>query len=264
MIVDVLLDAEVKKSNMTVSDDEVMQQITEIASKQQPPMSLEQFQAALAQAGQDFNQVKDEISKGLLYSKVVKAQWAGKGDATEAEAKSHFEENKADYSTPEQVRASHILIPPDPNGDPNEAKKEALAKIQDLLKQVKEGADFAELAKANSTCRSSMDGGDLNFFGRKAMAKPFEDVAFALKIGEISDVVETQYGYHIIKVTDRKDATDPTFEDVKDKIIAELTQQKQMAMAGEYMDSLKAKATIVYPPGKEPAPAQPAFPGAVQ
>jgi len=91
-----------------------------------------------------------------------------------------------------KIRASHILVKTE-----EEAKK--------LYEEIEKGADFAELAKEHSTCPSSRDGGDLRFFGKGMMVKPFEDAAFALKTGEVSGPVETQFGWHLIKVTDTKD-----------------------------------------------------------
>jgi len=254
-IVDVLLGEEVKKANLTVTDDEFAKEIEEIATRQK--MTPDEFKARLAQAGQDFDKVKGEIRKTLLYQKVAAAQWEGKIDVTEEDAKKHFDDNEAKYATQEKVQASHILITPDATADPNEAKPKALAKAEDLLKQIKEGADFAELAKANSSCGTAARGGDLGLFGKGDMVGPFEEVAFALKVGEMSDVVETQFGYHIIKKTNHQQASQPTFEDVKEKIIEELTKGQQGEIANKYIDDLKAKATIVYPPGKEPTPAQP-------
>jgi peptidyl-prolyl cis-trans isomerase C len=188
----------------------------------------------------------------------MEAQWVGKINITEEDAKKHYDESPTQFEVKEQVRASHILIKPDitdPNNDPNQAKAEAKAKIQDLLEQIKDGADFAELAKANSACPSAAGGGDLKFFTRGKMAPPFEKAAFALEVGKVSDIVETQFGYHIIKVTDRKDAGTTSFEQAGDNIIKQLTQKKQKEFADKYIESLKAAANIVYPPGKEPTPA---------
>jgi peptidyl-prolyl cis-trans isomerase C len=254
-ILAVLVGEEAKKANLTVSDDEVSTKIGEIAAQRK--MTADQFEAMVAQAGQDFDMFKGQVRARLLEEKVMAMQWEGKINITEADAKKHFDSDPANYAVEEKVRASHILIMPDATGDPNEAKPKALAKIQDLLKQVKEGADFAELAKANSACGSAPRGGDLGSFGRGAMVPPFEKAAFAMKVGEVSDIVETQFGYHIIKKTDHQEASQPTFEDVKEKIIEELTAAKQNEIAQKYVASLKAKATIVYPPGKEPAPVQP-------
>jgi peptidyl-prolyl cis-trans isomerase C len=120
------------------------------------------------------------------------------------------------------------------------------------LLKVLQGADFAELAKANSHCRSAEGGGDLNFFSRGDMVPAFEKVAFGLEVGQVSDIVETRFGYHIIKVTGHKDATVILFEQAKDDIINKLTQKRQGEIARQYVESLQAKANIVYPLSKEP------------
>jgi peptidyl-prolyl cis-trans isomerase C len=255
-----LLDEKVKEANIIITDQEVISTIEEIAAAQKEPLSLEEFKKKLAEYGESFDQVKEEVREGLARNKFMKGQWAGKINVTEEDARKYYEDNPKKFETPEQVRASHILIKPkyidpnvDPNADPNEAKAVAKAKAEDLLKQIKDGADFAELAKANSNCPSAPEGGDLGFFPRGETTESFEKAAFELQVGQVSDVVETEYGYHIIKVTDHKDASKTSFEDAKDDIIKQLTQKKQSELAEKYIESLKAEANIVYPPGKEPA-----------
>ena len=125
-------------------------------------------------------------------------------DVTENDANNYYSGNPKEFETPEQVKASHILIASDTSDtsvDPNDAKAKALAKAEQLLAQLKDGADFAELAKANSTCPSASKGGDLGFFSKGDMVAPFEEAAFALEPGQLSDIVETKFGYHIIKRT---------------------------------------------------------------
>lgn len=102
-----------------------------------------------------------------------------------------------------QVRASHILLmyKGSSRSSSNRSKEEALTSIHDLKRQIDEGADFAQLARQHSDCPSSKSGGDLGSFGRGAMVKPFEDAAFGIPVGAVSGVVETQFGYHIIKRT---------------------------------------------------------------
>jgi len=258
IIVGRLLDEKVKEANIVVTEQEVISQITKIAAAQSPPMTLEELKKKTAEYGQDFDEIKQQIRKGMTYQKIVESQRAGKINITEEDAKKYYDENPTQFDVQEQVRASHILIKPDttdPNTDPNQAKAQAKTKIEDLLKQVQDGADFAELAKANSACPSAAQGGDLKFFARGKMVPPFEKAAFALEVGKVSDIVETQFGYHIIKVTDRKDATTISFEQARDNIIKRLTQQKQSELDNKYVESLKAEANIVYPPGKEPPPA---------
>ena len=265
MIVERLLDEKAKAVGIVVTEEEVIDQIKKMASAQKPPLSLEDFKVLIEAYGRSFDEVKQQIQKGLGYQKLMEAQWAGKINVTEDDAKKYYSENTNEFKIPEQVRASHILIKPapiaalrqqgvgaDPNTDPNEAKAKARAKTEGLLKQIKGGADFAELARANSDCPSSKQGGDLNFFGRGQMALAFEKAAFELKVGQVSDIVETKFGYHIIKVTDHKDPNNIAFEQAKGDIVNSLTRKKQGELAKEYIESLKAEANIVYPPGKEP------------
>jgi peptidyl-prolyl cis-trans isomerase C len=243
-----LLDEKIRQANITVTDEEVSKQISEIAAAQN--MSPDDFKKTMEQYGRNFDEVKQDVRKALSRNKFMEAQWAGKINVTEEEAKKYYDENQKRFNVPEQVRVSHILIrygPHDPNGDPNEGKAEAKAEAEKLLQQIKDGADFAELAKAHSDCPSAPKGGDLGFFARGKTTPQFEKAAFALKVGQISDVVETEYGYHIIKVTDRKDAHVVSFEQAKDGIIKELTEKKQLDFAEKYIDSLKAQAKIVYP-----------------
>ena len=264
LIVQHLLDEQVEKANIQVTDADVIAHLKEIGAQQTPPMSLDDIKQLLEQQGRSFEQLKLQIktSKGLKYKKLMDGQFAGKIDVNDKEVLDYYQNNKDKFRTPEQVKASHILITPDtsdPNVDPNQAKARARAKAEDLLKQIKSGnADFATLARQYSACPSAQRGGDLGFFKRGTMVPAFEKAAFALKPGQVSDVVETKFGYHIIKVTDRKAATEQTFEQVKDQILKDLQQQKKRRIAEKYVEDLKAKADIVYPPGKEQAAAPPA------
>ena len=249
-----LLDEKVKEANIVITDQEVTNAIVEIGASQSEPLSLDQLKEKLSEYGQSFEKFKEEVREGLARNKFMEGQWAGKINVTEEDARKYYQDNPKQFETPEQVRASHILIKPvlaDPNVDPNEAKAVAKAKAEDLLKQIKDGADFAELAKANSNCPSAPKGGDLGFFPRGETTESFEKAAFELQVGQISDVVKTEYGYHIIKVTDHKDASKTSFEDAKDDIIKQLTQKKRSELAEKYIESLKAEANIVYPSGKK-------------
>jgi len=263
IIVGRLLDEKTKEVNIVVTEQEVIKQITAVAAAQRPPMTLEELKKKTAEYGQSFDELKQQIRKGMTYQKVVEAQRAGKINITEEDAKKYYDENPTRFEAKEQVRASHILIKPDCNDtDPNDvkakAKDQAKAKAQDLLEQIKDGADFAALAKSNSADPgSAVNGGDLGFFGKGRMVPPFDKAAFELEVGKVSDIVETQFGYHIIKVTNRREASTTSFEQARDNIIRQLTQKKQSEFAKKYIDSLKVEADIVYPPGKEPAPPAP-------
>lgn len=255
IIVEKLLDKQVKAEKIVTTEEDVIAHLKELGSQQQPPLSLENIKAIMESRGQTFDQAKQQIKKGLSYRKLFEGKFDDRINVTEEDAQEYYSENRKQFETPEQVRASHILIKPDTaaaNTDPNEAKAKAKTKAQDLLKQIKEGADFAELARANSACNSAEKGGDLGFQPRGSWVRPFEKVAFALESGQVSDIVQTRFGYHIIKVTDRKEAGVATFEQAKDDILNMLKAKKQSELAAQYIESLKAEANIVYPAGKEP------------
>ena len=144
------------------------------------------------------------------------------------EVKSYYEQNKSKYGVAEQRKASHILI----SGEKD--KKAAKEKAEGLLKQIKGGADFAALAKTNSDDPGSgKEGGDLGFFSRDMMVKPFSDAAFELKDGEISPVVESDFGFHIIKLTGIKAGGEKPFELVKSEIETEFKRQKAQKLFSE-------------------------------
>ena len=263
MIVEQLIDEQVKAAQIVVTEQDIDDLIKTMAASQK--MSVEDMKALIEASGQSFEQWKQQMQfeKGIAYQKLFESRFDDKVNITEEDARKYYSENQQQFEIPEQVRASHILIKPDtsdPNVEPALAKAAAKAKAEELLKQIKDGDDFAELALANSGCPSSARGGDLGFFSRGRMAPAFEEAAFALEVGQVSDIVETQFGYHIIKVTDRKDASATMFEQKKDDILKLLTQTRQAELAKEYIESLKAQANIVYPPGEEPNVGKPGLP----
>jgi len=117
-------------------------------------------------------------------------------------------------------------------------------KIEKIQQKLRQGEDFAALAKEFSQCPSGSKGGDLGYFAQGQMAKPFEDAAFALMPGEISDVVETTFGYHLIKVNDKTPETVLAFDDIKDGLKRYLTQQKVQQEVVLYVQKLKEQATV--------------------
>ena len=252
-----LVGAKIKEANIVVTEDEIEAHIREIIVSE--GLTLEELKILIESHGSTFEKWKEmmQFPKRLAFTKLVEPKIAGKVNITEEDAREFYNKNVNSYKTPEQVKASHILIKPDkpdPNTDPDEAGAAAKAKAEQLLEKIKAGADFAELARANSACSSAADGGDLGLIAKGRMVPPFEKAAFELEVGQVSNVVKTRFGYHIIKVTDRKEATVTTFEQAKDEIINRLTGEKRDEIAINYVKSLVEGANIVYPPGKEPKP----------
>ena len=146
-----------------------------------------------------------------------------------------YNNNSEQYTTPEQVRASHILLKTE--GKDDAAVK---AKAEDLLKQAKAGSDFAELAKKHSEDEgSAKTGGDLDYFQRGKMVAEFDQAAFAMQPGQVSDLVKTQYGYHIIKLVDRKPATTKTLADVRQQLNDQLAYERAQAQAADLAQKLE-------------------------
>jgi peptidyl-prolyl cis-trans isomerase C len=141
------------------------------------------------------------------------------------------------------VRASHILLKLDQNAAADE-KAKTLAKARELSAKARAGADFAALAKANSADGSAAMGGDLGFFPRGRMVPEFEAAAFSLKVGQVSQPVLSQFGYHVIKVTERKPEGVPTLEELTPKIVEYLKGQKTQKILEEKVAALKTKADI--------------------
>jgi len=162
---------------------------------------------------------------------------------TEEDARKFYDQNPDKFTRSESVKASHILIGVDSKASADD-KKKAREKAEKLRKDLAGGADFAALAKENSTCPSSQQGGDLGFFGKGQMVPPFEQAAFSMKPGEISDVVETQFGYHIIKLIEKKGAESVSFKDALPRIEEYLKGQKINAAVMEYVAEAKKNAKV--------------------
>ena len=169
---------------------------------------------------------------------------ASQVSVSDADIKSYYEQNAKRYTTDEQRRASHILITA-PKDAPAKERSAAKAKAEGLLAQLRKNpGDFGRLAKENSQDPGSAErGGDLDFFGKGMMVKPFEDAAYKLKKGEVSDLVESEFGYHIIQVTDIKPGGVRSLEQVKDEIAAEI--RKQLA-AKKYTEMAETFSNTVY------------------
>jgi peptidyl-prolyl cis-trans isomerase C len=253
LIVKRLLAEKVEESDIKVTNEEIINLITKMLSAQAEPLSFEEYKQKLVENGRNFEEEKERIREGLAYQKILEAQIGGKINITEDDAKKFYDENPKQFETAEQIRVSHILIKPVyiKGGDPNEAKALADKKAKDLLQKIKNGADFAVLAKASSACPSAPKGGDLGFISKGDTTPVFEETAFKLEVGQVSDIVKTEYGYHIIKVTDHKDASIISFDEAKDRIIEQLKQSKQLELRNEYIESLKAEADIVYASGDQ-------------
>ena len=220
-----IVELEAKKQKIAVSEQDIQNELNKYYEKYG---GREAFGQALAQNGFTLDEVKKDFDLNVKVKKLL----APKIKIPEEEIRTYFNENKASFAQGKQVKASHILV----------NTKEKANEIKDKLAK---GEDFAKLAKENSTdSGSKANGGDLGFFGRGQMAKEFEDAALALKVGEISAPVKTKYGYHIIKVTDIKDAKEASYEQSKAKISDLLLEQKLQTEYSTWLQELYPKYKI--------------------
>lgn len=201
------------------------------------------FAKAIGDLDMDEKDLREYTRRDLIITNLVTSMIVPKITVSEEESKKFYDQNIDKFRKDEKVRASHILCGIDAKASAEE-KKKAREKAERLRKELANGADFATLAKENSTCPSSKQGGDLGFFGRGQMVPPFEQAAFALKPGEISDVVETQFGYHIIKQTERNMAETVPFSVARSRIDDYLKNEKVNAAVGDYLAELRKTAKI--------------------
>jgi len=226
MITTTLVEQEAKKANVpAVTDADITTEIENLKAQFGGEAALN---SALSQSGMTLDDLKKQMPIQVQLRKILEPQVK----ITDDEIKKYYEDNKASFDTEEQVRASHILV-------------KTQAEAEDIIKQLKGGADFAALAKEKSADTGSKDnGGDLDFFKRADMDPSFADAAFKLKVGETSGAVKSQYGYHVIKVTDRKEAHTSTFEEKKEEVRKTLVTQKVSEMSTTWLEDTTAKAKI--------------------
>ena len=230
---------EAKAKNVTVTDGEIDERIKQMRG----PASDADFQKALDDRKMSVEQLRTDARIQLTIEKMMEAQVADVTTATDAEARDFYQKNPEKFKQGDSVRASHILLRVDPNA-PEPTKKQARTRIGSLLKRARSGEDFAALAKQHSQDGSAQQGGDLGYFERGEMVPAFSEAAFSLEPGQISDVVTTQFGYHIVKVIDRKPATTVPYEQVSPQIVEYLSSQKKQERATQFVDEAKKRARI--------------------
>lgn len=202
------------------------------------------FKRTLAQAGMTEAQFAAIWQQQASANQLIEEKVLSEVFMTDDDLHARYEQDKHKYTRRPKIQASHILIKVDADAS-EEERAAALAKAEGLHKEALSCADFAELAKEHSDCPSAAEGGDLGMFGEKKMVKPFSDVAFALKVGEISGVVETKFGYHIIMKTAEQDPIAP-LEEIEEILAGIILQEKGIAAFTEYKDALVKRAIIIF------------------
>lgn len=187
----------------------------------------------------------DMLTNDFLMTEYIKKEVIGKIDVSAEDIDVYYKTHQEEFRTPEMVKARHILVKVDKTA-PEEAKKAAKEKAEGLLKRLKGGEDFAKIAaEFSDDPGSKAKGGDLGFFPKGRMVPEFEKAAFSLKPGELSDVVETPFGFHIIKVDEKKESTLEPLDKVKDKIRDKILADRRKAKIEEFVKKAMDDAGVV-------------------
>jgi len=202
-----------------------------------------EFEAAMKEANVSEKDLVEITRKDIVIGNYIELKIVPTITASDDEVKSFYNDNREKLKEQPQVKASHILIGVEASASAEE-KKQARDKAEALLKELRAGKEFAEAAKASSTCPSKEQGGDLGYFGKGQMVPEFEKAAFAMKPGEISEVVETQFGYHIIKLTDKKEGEAPKLEELKEKIATYIKGQKTQKAVFDFVTKLRKDTKV--------------------
>jgi len=257
---ELIMDKLVSKAaeGVTVPQSEIDAELAKI--KAQFP-SEEEFTKQIVAAGQAPDKLGDSLKKMLQQQKWMESQIGGKTKATDEEAKKFYDTNTKEFEQPETVKASHILILVNKD-DSEDVAKEKLEVAKKAAARAKKGEDFTKLAKELSQEPGAKEsGGDLGFFPKDQMVPEFSEAAFAQKVGQISDPVRTQYGWHVIKVTDKKAAGTVPYDEVKKQLLAYLEKDKQRKAVQELLKSMRDSAKIENTmPAAPPAAAMPQLP----
>lgn len=225
LILEKMLELEVEANNIKVTEEEIDVEYAEMAEAYG---GVEGLKNTL----QMYGYTEDSIRKNLKLNLSIEKLMEPLITVTDEEIALYFAENKEDFDVSEQVKASHILVA---------TKEEA----NDILGKLNSGESFEDLAKEFSLDTSNAgNGGDLGYFGRGAMVQPFEDVAFRLAVGEVSEPVETTFGYHIIKISDKKAAEEATLEGSKETITEVLRETKMTEAYQTWYSEVKGKYTV--------------------
>ena len=224
------------------ADTELIKKLDDIR-KSNNLSSMEDLEKAAEQQGVNFEDFKQQMRNGIITQQVISQEVGRKIHMTEEEEKKFYEEHKKELEQPETIRLSEILVPLAASATPEEVTA-AETQAKALLKQVQGGAKFEEVAKKSSKGPSAEQGGDLGYFKRGTLAKELEDTTFAMKAGQVSDVVRTKQGFVILKVAEHHQAGVPQFNEVKGRVEEVMYYQRLQPALRAYLTKLREEAFI--------------------
>lgn len=241
LIEEKLIDQEAKKAGIKVTSKEIDSVIEDI--KRQHRASQEDLENALARDGLTFENYRKEIEKQLLRTKIVSLNVKVEPPKGEQELRQFYQKNIDRYRTEEMFRPGHILF-----HVPKEASSEEVRRIrkkcEEVLERIKKGEDFGQMALLYSDDGSAKDRGDMGFFKRGELLPQLEREVLKLEVGQVSPIIRTEMGFHLIKLIERKGGDPLPFEEVKEKVKMDYLNQEMEKALKQYLKSLKEKSII--------------------
>lgn len=242
LIDEMLIRQQVRERKIVVTDDEVEHELKTLMEYNK--LNEQQLSAALINEGKTVEEFRKELKTQVEQRKLFGMDIQSKVQIGEKDIENYYRMNYVSGGTNEKVHASHILFAL-PENCSSEQEREMRAKAEKVLKQLRAGANFTELAKQYSDdTSSSTHGGDLGWFRRGDMLVSFEKAAFALSPGQISDVVRTRFGFHIIQIIERGSEGPRPLDDVRDEIRSRLYREKSTRVMRDWLDDLRRKSHI--------------------
>ncbi|GBE00611.1 foldase protein PrsA 1 precursor [bacterium BMS3Abin08] len=234
-----LLFQEAQRQGLKAKKSDVRERLDRIKGKYP---SEEAFNEAMKKNNITVAMLKEKIKKTLLVRSIIEKEV--KVSLSDKKLSDYFNNNKEKFSVPESVKLRYLWVKFDPSVP--DFRKKARAKAEEAYSKIKAGEDFAKVAWSYSDDMSRVKGGDVGFIHRGRMASEVEDAAFSLKVGQVSKIIETDTGYHILKVEDRRPSRQLSLKEVKDKLRRELTGSMQKKRMNELIKRLRAGAKIEY------------------
>ncbi|MCL5269596.1 MAG: peptidylprolyl isomerase [bacterium] len=198
----------------------------------------EKFAEKFGLTAENEGDFKKDVERRLRFERLVERITAAAGDPPDDEVKKYYEENIDRFTVPEMVRAAHIVKHPRPGWDEQKVQEE----LQGILAEIRGKDNFEEMAAKHSECADNA--GDLGYFPRGEMVQSFEDVVFVMQPGEVSDVFRTEFGWHIVKVKDRRPTRPYALDEVRKSIVKELMERRRQKAIEDFLDAEREKATI--------------------
>ncbi len=234
-----VLEQEADRLNITVGDERFAETLDQF--KQQFPDETG-YQTALEQQGFTEEEFETELRRQMVIEELIRSQVYDQVEVSEEDMREFYDDNPQYFQQEDQVAARHIIFTTE---GVEESEREALQEeLEGIRQEIVDGADFAEMAEEHSQGPSAPNGGDLGTFGRGQMVPEFENAAFELEVGEISPVIETQFGYHILQVTERVPAQTQSYEEAQERIQQFLTEEERNSGAQAYVTELREDAEV--------------------